>query len=78
MSDSDSECEMVKVKSFQGHKFAPSDKNFSIIIKPKEGKKRGFMYTLNSGQTLPYAPTIIGKVFSIFEATKKRIFPHRL
>ena len=66
MSDSDSDCEMVRVKSFQGHKFAPSDNSFSIIIKPKEGKKRRFLYTLNSGQTLPYAPTIEGKVFSNF------------
>ena len=60
MSDSDSDFEMVRVKSFQGHKFAPSDTDFSIKIKPKKGRKIGFMYTLKNGQTLPYAPNIEG------------------
>ena len=63
MSDSDSDFEMVRVKSFQGHKFAPSDTDFSIIIKPKKSKKLGLMYTLKKGQTLPYAPIIEGRNF---------------
>ena len=53
MSDSDSDCEMVRVKSFEGHKFAPEDKVFSI-------KKKGYIYTLKKNQSLPYAPHLEG------------------
>lgn len=60
MSDSDSDCEMVRVKSFEGHKFAPEDKVFSIKLKPFLGKKKGYIYTLKKNQSLPYAPHLEG------------------
>lgn len=65
MSDSDSDCVMVKVKSIEGYKFAPKDKDYLLKIKPKGGKKSGRIYTLREGQSLPYAPNLEG-LFLLF------------
>ena len=63
MSDSDSDCEYTRTSSVEGYKVAPRDQDFKIKIKPTNGKTKALLYTLKSGQSLPYSPELEG--FSI-------------
>lgn len=63
MSDSDSDsCDLVRVNSnkIKTHKFAPSDTEFKIKIKPLLTDKIGLLYVLKKGQDLPYSPELKG------------------
>ena len=75
MTDSESDCEMVRVKSFQGHKFAPEEKVFSIKLKPILGKKRGYIYTLKKNQILPHTPFLEGLLVFSSSEIKSWIVP---
>ena len=60
MSDSDSDCELVMVRttSSHGHKSAPDNIDYKIKIKPNNKKTIGLLYTLKKGQILPYSPDL--------------------
>ena len=60
MSDSDVEIELTRANSNPNFESAPVDKEFKIIVKPKELNKVGILYTLKSGQSLPYSPMLKG------------------
>ena len=67
-SDSDSCMELTRVSSVKGHKVAPEELTFKIIIKPGVNSLRekvGFVYTLKKGQPLPYSPTLEGETNDI-------------
>ena len=65
MSDSDSECELLRVSSSKGHKVAPCDSEYKIKIRPNQKKKCRLLYTLKKGQSLPYCPDLGVIVFKI-------------
>ena len=65
MSESDSECELVRVTSSKGHKVAPFDGDYKIKIRPNQNKKCRLLYTLKKGQSLPYCPDLEHIAFKI-------------
>ena len=82
MSDSESDCELVRVCSSASMPtewdFAPDsiDFHFKVKLNGQDGKRSRLLYTLKKGVELPYSPTISGidkvktRCFVIFDMVK--------